>query len=185
MKVFISGSRTISRLSADIRRRLDRVVEKSFPIVVGDANGADKAVQKYLLSKNYNLVEVFCAGDECRNNLGHWPIRSVRPENKRKDFDFYASKDRAMAEESTYGLMIWDGKSLGTLMNTLRLISRGKMAAVYVESKKQFVDVKDWNDWEWFVANNASEMKSRLDRQARIEKQDAASHGQIDIFQRA
>jgi len=185
MKVFVGGSRAINRLNADVRHRLDRVVEKSLPVVVGDANGADKAVQKYLLSQKYLLVEIFCAGDECRNNLGHWPVRSVKSESKRRDFDFYASKDRAMAEEATYGLMIWDGKSLGTLMNTLRLIGRGKMAAVYVGSKKQFIDLKDWNDWEWFVANNASEMKSRLDRQARIEKQDASRPRQTSMFHRA
>ena len=63
MKVFIGGSRYVSRLSADVRRRLDNIVEKRLPVLVGDANGADKAVQRYLQSKHYDLVAVFCAGE--------------------------------------------------------------------------------------------------------------------------
>jgi hypothetical protein len=182
MKVFIGGSRKITRLNADIQHRLDRIIEKSLPILVGDANGADKAVQRYLASKRYNLVEVFCAGGECRNNLGHWPIRSISSSNKQRNFDFYASKDRAMANEATYGLMIWDGRSVGTLMNALRLIEQGKMAAVYVGLKKQFIDVKNWNDWELFVTNNASEMRRRLQEQVETEKNGAPSHRQTSMF---
>jgi hypothetical protein len=44
MKVFIAGSRWLSRLSADVRSRLDTIIEKGFTILIGDANGADKAV---------------------------------------------------------------------------------------------------------------------------------------------
>lgn len=44
-KVFIGGSRRVSRLHADVRRRLDRIVEKRLPVLAGDANGADKAHQ--------------------------------------------------------------------------------------------------------------------------------------------
>ena len=182
MKVFIGGSRKITRLNADIRQRIDRIIENSLPILVGDANGADKAVQDYLVTKNYGLVEVFCAGGECRNNLGHWPIRLISPSNKQRNFDFYASKDRAMANEATYGLMIWDGRSVGTLMNALRLIEQGKMAAVYVGLKKQFIDVKNWNDWELFVTNNASEMRRRLQEQVEVEKNGAPSHRQTSMF---
>ncbi len=31
------------------RERLNNVVESGFPVLVGDANGADKAVQKHLV----------------------------------------------------------------------------------------------------------------------------------------
>jgi hypothetical protein len=79
--VFIGGSRKISRLDADVRQELDRIVEKSLKVLVGDANGADKAVQSYLKSKNYDLVEVFCAGRTCRNNVGRWPVRTVFADN--------------------------------------------------------------------------------------------------------
>ena len=44
--VFVAGSRQISRLPAEVRSRLDTMIEKGFQILVGDANGADKAVQR-------------------------------------------------------------------------------------------------------------------------------------------
>lgn len=47
-KVFIAGSRQIARLPAEVKNRIDTMVDKGFQILVGDANGADKAVQRYL-----------------------------------------------------------------------------------------------------------------------------------------
>ena len=52
-KVFIAGSRRLSRLNAEVKRRIDTMIEKDFTILVGDANGADKAVQRYLAEKGY------------------------------------------------------------------------------------------------------------------------------------
>jgi hypothetical protein len=52
-KVFIGGSRRITRLEAEVRRRLDRIVEKGLPVVIGDANGADRAVQRYLNDRRF------------------------------------------------------------------------------------------------------------------------------------
>jgi hypothetical protein len=58
--VFIGGSRHITRLEAVGRRRLDRIVEKGLPVVIGDANGADKAVQRYLLQVIFVLDKDDC-----------------------------------------------------------------------------------------------------------------------------
>jgi hypothetical protein len=49
-KVFIGGSRRLSQLNKDLKGRLDNIVERGFTVIVGDANGADKAVQRYLAS---------------------------------------------------------------------------------------------------------------------------------------
>ena len=77
--------------------------------MVGDANGADKAVQQYLSQKGYKRVIIFCTEGTCRNNLGNWPTRTIRAENPaRRDFEFYRAKDRAMTEEADYGLMLWE-----------------------------------------------------------------------------
>jgi hypothetical protein len=46
--VFVAGSRHISRLPIEVEKRLDTMIEKRFQILVGDANGADKAVQRHL-----------------------------------------------------------------------------------------------------------------------------------------
>ena len=163
-KVFIGGSRRISKLDTEVKRRIDRMIEKRLPIIVGDANGVDKAVQDYLHAKNYDLVEVFCSGDACRNNRGGWPTRTVQVAKggKRKDFSFYATKDRAMAEEATVGLMLWDGESVGTVMNVLRLIQRHKKVVVYVAPKHEFVDVKSEADWEEFLAHCERPLKDRV-----------------------
>lgn len=131
-KVFIGGSRKISRLDPDVQRRLDRIIEKALPVVIGDANGADKAVQGYFHLRGYGSVEVFCSGESPRNNLGGWPIRAVHPGHSRKDFDHYATKDREMALQATVGLMLWGGESRGTLLNILRLVAQQKPVVVYV-----------------------------------------------------
>ncbi|MGH7708405.1 MAG: hypothetical protein ACREQC_08795 [Candidatus Binataceae bacterium] len=167
-KVFIGGSRKMSKLSTDVRSRLDRIIAKRLAVLVGDANGADKAVQTYLRSKGYTDVEVFCAGGACRNNQSGWPIRAVPSDDKRGSFDFYASKDRAMADEASVGLMLWDGKSKGTLMNVRRLLEAGKSVAVYVGPCKQFVDLKRMSDWEQFVSAHASDLGARVSAQSGI-----------------
>jgi hypothetical protein len=70
--VFLSGSRKISRLTDQVRVRLKNMIDQGFYIVVGDANGADKAIQSYFADCEYDKVVVFCAGDVCRNNVGDW-----------------------------------------------------------------------------------------------------------------
>jgi hypothetical protein len=63
--VFISGSRKINRLNKEIKNRLQNALNQNFDIVVGDANGADNALQKYLSEVNYDNVVVHCAGNVC------------------------------------------------------------------------------------------------------------------------
>ena len=50
-KVFIAGSRHLSRLNADVKLRIDTMIEKGFTILVGDANGAAKVAQRHLAEK--------------------------------------------------------------------------------------------------------------------------------------
>lgn len=172
MEVFIGGSRRISRLDADVRRRIDRIIEKRLQVLVGDANGADKAVQEYLRSKGYDLVEVFCAGDSCRNNRGGWVARTIPVPNngKRKDFSFYATKDRVMADEATVGLMLWDRESVGTVMNVLRLVRNHKKVVVYIAPDHEFVDVKTENDWEQFLSRCADALRERVAKESLVEQ---------------
>ncbi len=145
-RVFIGGSRDVTRLDAEVQGRLARIVEKRLPVLVGDANGADKAVQRYLHERHFGDVEVFAADTSPRNNLGGWPVRVVRPTHARRDFDYYATKDRAMAAEATVGLMLWNGQSRGSLLNVLRLAAAGKPVVVYVTPKKAFVGVREERD---------------------------------------
>ena len=108
--VFVAGSRQISQLPGEVRARLDTMIEKGFRILVGDANGADKAVQRYLAHKAYPNVLVYCMKDRCRNNVGNWPMREVAAPRGANGFDYYSLKDRAMAEAAEYGLMLWTAR---------------------------------------------------------------------------
>ena len=50
-KVVLGGSRSVSRLSAPVRERVENIVSQGFDVVIGDANGADKALQEYLANR--------------------------------------------------------------------------------------------------------------------------------------
>ena len=45
-KVFIGGSRRITRLNTKAAQTMDNLVEKGLTVLIGDANGADKAVHE-------------------------------------------------------------------------------------------------------------------------------------------
>jgi len=181
-RVFIGGSRRIGRLTADVRRRLDAIIAQYLPVLVGDANGADKAVQQYLHSRAYERVEVFCSGGRCRNNLGAWPVRAVPVEGRRRGFGFYAAKDKVMAEEATVGLMIWDGASIGTLMNMLRLLRQQKKVAVYVSPIGAFEDLHRETDLDALVSHHAPELRERLERESYTEQRAAESRRQASLI---
>lgn len=157
MKVFIGGSRAVAQLNAGIRAKLDDLVRRNCIILIGDANGADKAVQRYFLERHYANVEVFCVG-KCRNNVGGWPVRTIEPPNDRKDFSYYSAKDFAMAREAGCGVMFWDGKSKGTLQNILNLLGAGKKTLVYFAPSKDFHVLADEQDLQGLLA--------RCDRQS-------------------
>ncbi len=141
--IFIGGSRHVSRLPSDVKKRLDNVVASGHQVIVGDANGADKAVQKHLLERQYDKVVVFCTGDTPRNNLGTWRTHHVDAPKSARGFHFYAAKDREMAREADFGLMIWDGKSAGTLLNVMRLVTAGKIAVLFDVPAKDVVNIKN------------------------------------------
>jgi hypothetical protein len=182
MKVFIGGSRKVSRLSAEVRRRLDQVIDKRLHVIIGDANGVDRAVQQYFQKRQYDQVEVFCMEGTCRNNLGNWPIRSVSAPSKRKDFSYYSTKDRTMAEEASVGFMIWDGKSIGTLTNVFRLICQNKKVVIYIASSKQFSDLKDKADWHIFLSPSWNDLRERIEKAALAEERKHLTPVQLGLF---
>jgi hypothetical protein len=170
-KVFMGGSRHVSKLSASVHERIDKVINKGLPIIVGDANGADKAVQQYLFGKRYNNVEVFCSGSVCRNNVGRWPLRHIEASTSDRGAIFFAAKDRAMALEATYGFMIWDGKSTGTLLNVLRLIHQSKKVVVYNASARRFSELGATEQWDHFITPYGVELRHETERKAAIEEE--------------
>lgn len=144
--VFLSGSRRISRLNQEIRGRLHNIIQQNFRIVVGDANGADKALQQYLADVSYPNVTVYCSGEICRNNIGNWESKRVLVGSQLKGREFYTQKDKKMADDADYGFMLWDGKSAGTFSNVIELLKRNKKALVYLSPEKEFYSVSSLKD---------------------------------------
>ena len=168
-KVFIAGSRQITRLPADVKNRIDTMVDKGFQILVGDANGADKAVQRYLADKAYPNVLVHCMENHCRNNVGIWPTFQVASPQGARGFDYYSVKDRAMAESAEYGLMLWDGKSKGTINNVVNLARRNKVVVVYVTPTKSFQTVRFIHDLQDVLAKGDAPSVDRLVQELDLE----------------
>lgn len=164
--VFIGGSRHVSRLPAEVKNRLNNMMNSGHRVIVGDANGADKAVQKHFFEAAYDNVTVFCSGESFRNNLGHWKIQKVHAPKNAKRFQFYAAKDREMAREADFGLMIWDGKSTGTVLNVLRLVRAGKIAVLFSVPEKRAINIKTGDDWNSFLARCIDELRRDLRERA-------------------
>lgn len=173
--VFIGGSRNVSRLPTDARKRLDTMIEKDLRVIVGDANGADKAVQKHFLDARYENVTVFCSGASCRNNLRPWEEQRVTVGKGVKGFDFYAAKDREMANTADYGFMIWDGKSPGTVLNVLRLIRRGKLAVLFDAAARTTTTLKGAEDWATFLESCDETFREDLRKRATPAEWDGVS----------
>jgi hypothetical protein len=162
-KVFLSGSRRLSRLPSEVRQRFDEMIRRDLTILVGDANGADKAVQTYFAEQHYPNVFVFCTAGDCRNNVGNWPVRAVEAPHRARDFAFFTAKDAAMAEEADVGLALWDGQSTGTLVNIARLVARSKPAVVYVAPKKSFATLKTPDDLAMLLSSADADVRSRAE----------------------
>jgi probable addiction module antidote protein len=168
--VFIGGSRQISRLPAQVKERLRNIVDKGHQVAVGDASGADKAVQKFFLEAAYDKVTVFCSRDTVRNNLRPWSTRPVAPGKSAKGFQFYAAKDREMARLADFGLMIWDGKSPGTALNVLRLVQAGKKAVLLDVPAGSATTFKTVEDWDSFLGRCSDELQQNLHERATPEE---------------
>jgi hypothetical protein len=145
-------------------------MEKELPVIVGDANGADKAVQQFFFSKGYQKVEVIFSGSVCRNNVGHWNTRNIDTAAHDKGRAFYTLKDRAMALEATYGFMVWDEKSPGTLLNVLRLLRQGKKVVVYLTSVHRFAELLSPDQWEDFIAHYGAEFRLEMEQRVDLEE---------------
>lgn len=164
--IFIGGSRHISRLPSEVKKRIENVVSSGHRVIVGDANGADKAVQKYLLDSQYEKVTVFCSGATPRNNLGSWGVRCVDAPRNAKGVHFYTVKDREMAREADFGLMIWDGKSPGTILNVLRLVQSGKISVLYNAHTGSVINIKSADQWRGFLSTCSQELLADLKERA-------------------
>ena len=64
-----------------------------------------------------------------------------------------------MAREADFGLMIWDGKSAGTVLNVLRLVGVRKEAVLLNVTEKNAISFKTPADWKDFLAQCTAEFR--------------------------
>src|SRR5271170_2059874 len=106
-----------------------------------------------------------------RNNVGGWRVRKISATGTRRgSLDFYTEKDRAMTDAATVGLMVWDGKSAGTLLNALRLLNQRKNVVVYVAPAKQFRELKSLAQWSAFIAGCGGDLRHKVEQRAASEQ---------------
>lgn len=169
-KVVFGGSRKLGRLNDAIRERMDNIVAKEYSVLIGDANGADRAMQEYLAQKNYPHVQVFCAGSACRNNVGKWETRFVASDKHPGSFESYVVRDKKMIEEADYGFMVWDGNSKGTLNNVVNLLDMAKPVLVYFSPRSTFLTLKSMDDLAGLLALCESRTLKMLDSSLGLSK---------------
>lgn len=169
-KIFIGGSRKVTRLNEIIRKRISNIIDQNLAIYVGDANGADRAVQTFLSEKEYKNVSVFCSGMKCRNNVGKWKTVNIEVASELRGIKFYMAKDYEMAKLADYGFMLWDGKSAGTLNNVLNLLKLDKKTLIYFSPTKQFHTIFSLSDLEAILKRCNAENLLKIDQKISYKK---------------
>ena len=134
MKIFISGSISIDKLDSVIISEIERIILNNYTVLIGDANGVDLEVQKFLSKSNYENVIIYYTGNRCRNNIASWPEICVENTDNLVGREMYSLKDAKMAEDADLGLIIWDGESIGTKNNILRMNKLNKKIKVYLNN---------------------------------------------------
>ena len=67
-----------------------------------------------------------------------------------------------MADAAEYGLMIWDGKSKGTINNVMNLVRRHRPVVVYVAPTRSFDTVRTLEDLRDVLAKGDRRRVDRL-----------------------
>lgn len=168
--IFISGSIRIRRLDARFTERVSNAIMSGMKVVVGDADGADTSIQSYLMSIGANNVNVYCSGEFPRNNLGDWDVKNIFPDAPIGTRAYYTAKDLSMAEVASFGLMVWDSKSTGTLSNVIRLLEEKKKSVVFVNKSKTFFNVSDGRSLLRLVENMSEVAKIKANSKIGLAK---------------
>ena len=136
MKVFISGSKSISALSEEVKSLLDEHIALGTEFLVGDCYGIDAAVQKYLDSKGYSNATIYCSGEHPRNSFVSFSKRCSCAEAAKglTGSTFQYVKDIQMTQDCDQALMVWDGKSKGTGENIRRIKELKKPYRIITEA---------------------------------------------------
>lgn len=183
--VFLSGSRKSNLLNDRVRNWIKELINQGTHLIVGDASGADKAMQKYLADQHYQNVKVYCSGSRCRNNIGDWDLQKVFVGPNLKGRAFYTQKDKEMASIADSGFVLWDGKSIGSINNVRELLNNGKTVVVYFSPKQQFIDVTNFHELEELIhqvdQSDARVIRDRLKLIPTADDQNTLIQGELNL----
>lgn len=85
-----------------------------------------------------------------------------------------------MAKDTDFGFMIWNGKSNGTLNNTLNLLEQGKKTRLYLKPAQKFYSIIKLKDFEGLLNDCDSEDLKKIDKKIRLyERIDVLSQGNL------
>ncbi len=73
-----------------------------------------------------------------------------------------------MARDATYGYMIWNGKSNGTLNNVLNLLELNKKIILYLTTKKSFCNIKTITDLKTIINEFNKEDIDKIDKKIKL-----------------
>jgi adenine-specific DNA-methyltransferase len=162
LTIFLGGSRSIARLHPTIIDRMSRIVAGKYRILVGDADGSDSALQRFLAETGYRDVTVFCSGEHPRKYHGPWGIRRIHAPFCARGYEFHAVKDRAMADAADLGFMIWDGASPGTALNALRLTGQRKPVFIFDSRAGTTIRLDTICDWTRYIGRYPARLRASL-----------------------
>ena len=145
MKVFIGGSRSIKELDGNVIQALFEELNSNVKILVGDADGVDTEIQKFCKENNYDNIIVFASNGKARNNIGNFTVQNVTVSKDTFSKTFFAQKDIAMVDQADYGIVIWDGKSKGSLNQLYRMVRQNKPCRVYLAESKSWKTIESEN----------------------------------------
>ena len=145
MKVFIGGSRSIKELDKNVIRTLFDELNSNAKILVGDADGVDTEIQKFCKQHNYNNVLIYASNGKTRNNVGNFSVQNIFVDKNTYSKEYFIKKDIAMTNDADYGIVIWDGKSKGSLNQLYRMIRQNKPCRVYLATEKHWTTIESEN----------------------------------------
>ncbi|WP_187364325.1 hypothetical protein [Massilia genomosp. 1] len=161
--IFIAGSIKIKHLHDEVQVRIMNILSMNYEVIVGDADGADSAIQQFLFDQGATKVTVYCSGDRPRNNIGGWLVHQVATYHAKRSRAWFTAKDVAMAQAADLGLMVWDGMSTGTLSNIIELLARKRNSLVFTNMDRQFHRILCVDDLQALVARMAIAARAKAD----------------------
>ncbi len=142
--VFISGSIAIKKLPSQVQESIQTMLDKKMTILVGDAPGIDTLVQDLCSKQKYENVIVYTITSSPRYKANKsfqgksiFVDQEIKKERERQTY-----KDKAMSENSTFSLVIWDGFSKGSYANILRALKSYKKVKVYYQEINDYLPSK-------------------------------------------